>query len=131
MTFVPIKSLHILLYLLPSAVCYNLCSHATTTGNFLCHHLTNVHLVHCHLLTTLCIYLQIPFSKFYLAAKGRIQDKQEKIELTKISYVGITLADAYNGPFNLEVDYIGLYYDSNHQQDFAYEMYEVPSYMLY
>ena len=77
-----------------------------------------------------CLF-QIPFSKFYLAAKGRIQDKQEKMQLDKISYIGITLADAYNGPFNLEVDYIGVYFDSNHSQDFAYEMYQVPSYMIY
>jgi NADH dehydrogenase [ubiquinone] 1 alpha subcomplex assembly factor 1 len=68
---------------------------------------------------------QIPFSKFYLSAKGRIQDKQEAIQLSLIRWLGITLADAVTGPFQLEIDYIAVVYDSTHPHSFEYEMYPV------
>lgn len=70
-------------------------------------------------------FFQIPFSKFYLSAKGRIQDKQEAIQLSHIRCLGITLADAVTGPFQLEIDYIAVVYDSAHPHTFEYEMYPV------
>lgn len=68
---------------------------------------------------------KIPFSKFYLSSKGRIQDKQEAIQLNSIASLGITVADANPGSFQLELDYIGLIYDSTHTETFEYEMYPV------
>lgn len=73
---------------------------------------------------------KIPFSKFYLSAKGRVQDKQEAVQLDRVSTVGITIADSNPGPFELHIDYIGLIFDENHMDKFEYEMYEVPSYVF-
>lgn len=68
--------------------------------------------------------VKIPFSKFLLSFKGRVQDKQTPIPLSFITAFGITLMDKIPGNFSLEVDYIGLYFDANHTEEFAYEMYK-------
>ncbi|XP_012255267.2 complex I intermediate-associated protein 30, mitochondrial [Athalia rosae] len=68
-------------------------------------------------------YVKIPFSKFFFASKGRVQDKQEPIPLDSIVNFGITAGDKVTGPFHLEIDYIGVIYDPNHKEEFAYEMY--------
>lgn len=64
--------------------------------------------------------------------RGRVQDKQRPIPLDQISSVGITAAGRVlmDGPFNLEIDYIGLEYDPLNEEEFAYEMYRVPQYIL-
>lgn len=70
---------------------------------------------------------QIPFTKFFLHHKGRIQDKQYKINLQEIKTFSITLMDQNNGPFSLEIDHVGCMRDPNHAGDpFAYETYRVP-----
>lgn len=74
--------------------------------------------------------LQIPFSKFFLSSKGRIQDKQCPIPLHRVTNFGITLGDKINGPFQLEIDYIGLEYDPNHYEEFAYEMYKTDKFIV-
>ncbi|XP_014675949.1 PREDICTED: complex I intermediate-associated protein 30, mitochondrial-like [Priapulus caudatus] len=68
--------------------------------------------------------VRIPFSKFFLAFKGRIQDKQSALPLGNISGLGITCMDAIPGSFQLEIDFIGVYYDAHHTEKFAYEMYK-------
>lgn len=77
-------------------------------------------------------YLQIPFSKFFLASKGYIQDKQCELIGSRVSRFGITAAGLIDtdGPFSLEIDYIGLDYDPNHNEEFAYEMYQVPKFIV-
>ncbi|CAH0552003.1 unnamed protein product [Brassicogethes aeneus] len=75
-------------------------------------------------------YTRIPFSKFFLASKGRVQDMQTSMPLDKITSFGITAAERFEGDFALEIDYIGLEYDPNHVEDFAYEMYEMPKYIV-
>ena len=51
-------------------------------------------------------------------------------QLDDIKGVGITLADGHTGSFHCEIDYIGLYYDANLNEEFEYEMYDVPQYKI-
>lgn len=69
--------------------------------------------------------VRIPFSKFFYSSKGRIQDKQFALSTDRISSFSITLGDKVNGPFSLEIEYIGLEYDPYQRETFAYEMYEL------
>nr|XP_020649439.1 complex I intermediate-associated protein 30, mitochondrial isoform X2 [Pogona vitticeps] len=66
----------------------------------------------------------IPFSKFFYSVRSRIQDDQHPLLVDKISTLGFTLADKVDGPFQLEIDYIGLIRDGAHSEDCAYELYE-------
>lgn len=68
--------------------------------------------------------LQIPFSKFFLSSRGRIQDSQHPLWLDKINTIGFTLGDKADGPFQLEIDFIGLNNDCAHTEEFAYELYK-------
>jgi NADH dehydrogenase [ubiquinone] 1 alpha subcomplex assembly factor 1 len=61
-----------------------------------------------------------------LASKGRVQDNQGPLPLERITSFGITAGDKINGPFRLEIDYIGLEYDPSHTEVHAYEKYRVP-----
>ncbi|XP_023568395.1 complex I intermediate-associated protein 30, mitochondrial [Octodon degus] len=67
------------------------------------------------------VFFQIPFSKFFFSNKGRIRDAQYKLLLDKISSIGFTLADKVDGPFFLEIDFIGVFTDPAHTEEFAYE----------
>ncbi|NXG43664.1 CIA30 protein, partial [Psilopogon haemacephalus] len=74
--------------------------------------------------------IKIPFSKFFLSSRGRVQDSQHPIWLDKASFLwaictlGFTIGDKVDGPFQLEIDFIGLLNDRAHTEEFAYEMYE-------
>ncbi|XP_054707410.1 complex I intermediate-associated protein 30, mitochondrial-like [Uloborus diversus] len=69
--------------------------------------------------------IRIPFSRFYLTSKGRIQDKQCPMPLYQVNTVCI-LAAGVPGPFRLEIDYIGCHVDHRHKEIFAYELYKLP-----
>ncbi|XP_010131879.1 PREDICTED: complex I intermediate-associated protein 30, mitochondrial [Buceros rhinoceros silvestris] len=71
--------------------------------------------------------IKIPFSKFFLSSQGRVQDNQHPIWLDKISTIGFTIGDKVDGPFQLEIDFIGLLNDRAHTEEFAYERYEKKS----
>ncbi|KAM6202761.1 complex I intermediate-associated protein 30, mitochondrial isoform 1-T1 [Rhynchocyon petersi] len=64
---------------------------------------------------------KIPFSKFFFSNQGRIRDAQFQLLLDKISSIGFTLADKVDGPFFLEIDFIGVFTDPAHTEEFAYE----------
>lgn len=68
--------------------------------------------------------VKIPFSKLFLAHRGRIQDNQHHLWLDKINTVGFTLGDKADGPFQLEIDFIGVCQDYAHTEEFAYEVYK-------
>ncbi|XP_013917579.1 PREDICTED: complex I intermediate-associated protein 30, mitochondrial [Thamnophis sirtalis] len=68
--------------------------------------------------------IEVPFSKFFFTSHGRIQDGQYAIWPDRISTLGLTLADKVDGPFQLDIDFIGLYSDQSHTETFAYELYE-------
>lgn len=67
-----------------------------------------------------------------MASKGRVQDRQCRIPLDKITSMGISVAGraGHEGAFNLELDYIGLEFDPLHTENFAYEMYKMPKYVV-
>nr|KAF6388015.1 NADH:ubiquinone oxidoreductase complex assembly factor 1 [Myotis myotis] len=65
--------------------------------------------------------VKIPFSKFFFSNQGRIRDAQFQLLLDKISSIGFTLADKVDGPFFLEIDFIGVFADPAHTEEFAYE----------
>ncbi|XP_028837197.1 complex I intermediate-associated protein 30, mitochondrial [Denticeps clupeoides] len=68
--------------------------------------------------------VKIPFSKFFLSSRGRIQDDQHSLWLDKVNTIGFTLGDKADGPFQLEIDFIGVCNDPAHNEDFAYEVYK-------
>jgi len=67
---------------------------------------------------------KIPFSKFYFANKGTIQDSQIHLDKSQISLFGITLGDNNEGRFRLEIDYVAVEYDITHTEQSAYEQYK-------
>jgi NADH dehydrogenase [ubiquinone] 1 alpha subcomplex assembly factor 1 len=76
--------------------------------------------------------VRIPFSKFFLASKGRVQDKQCPVVLNRITNVGFSVGakGGYDGDFRLEIDYIGVEFDPNYREEFAYEMYKQDRYIV-
>ncbi|KAK1791272.1 hypothetical protein P4O66_013278 [Electrophorus voltai] len=68
--------------------------------------------------------VRIPFSKFFLSSRGRIQDQQHVLWLDKVNTIAFTLGDKVDGPFQLEVDFIAVCIDNAHTEEFAYEQYK-------
>lgn len=75
---------------------------------------------------------RIPFSKFFLASKGRVQDKQFPIPLNKVTNFGFSVSSrgGFEGNFNLELDFIGLEFDPDTTEEFAYEMYKQDKFIV-
>uniref|UniRef100_A0A915KWR7 NADH:ubiquinone oxidoreductase intermediate-associated protein 30 domain-containing protein n=1 Tax=Romanomermis culicivorax TaxID=13658 RepID=A0A915KWR7_ROMCU len=80
-------------------------------------------------------YIKIPFSRFYKASHARILGDQwpllvgrdvENVQAPIVS-MAISLYDLNDGPFNLEIDWIGLYQNNTHREEFAYESYKPPN----
>ena len=70
------------------------------------------------------LFLQVPLSKFLMSYKGRVQDRgQHLVPRHNVRTFSITLMDGHPGPFQLDIDYIGLVYDAYHNNIFHYEMY--------
>lgn len=67
-----------------------------------------------------------------MSSKGRVQDKQSALPLNRVTSLGISVGSraGHDGPFSLEIDYIGLEFDPLHTEEFAYEMYKMPKYTV-
>ncbi|XP_055615975.1 complex I intermediate-associated protein 30, mitochondrial [Toxorhynchites rutilus septentrionalis] len=76
--------------------------------------------------------VRIPFSKFFLSSKGRVQDIQGRVPLNRITSVGFSVGarGGHDGQFRLEFDYIGVEFDPANQEEFAYEMYKQQKYIV-
>lgn len=74
------------------------------------------------------VILQLPFSKFIFSNRSYIQDTQVPIPLCDVAWIGIALTDDIDGPFNLEIDYIGLENMTSHMEEHAYETYNFDYY---
>uniref|UniRef100_A0A914N1J0 NADH:ubiquinone oxidoreductase intermediate-associated protein 30 domain-containing protein n=1 Tax=Meloidogyne incognita TaxID=6306 RepID=A0A914N1J0_MELIC len=68
----------------------------------------------------------IPFSRFFYTFGGRIMDRQLKFYQNCASSIGITLMDNLEGPFRLEIDFIGVTNDRTHTEELAYETFNTP-----
>uniref|UniRef100_A0A914HGC6 NADH:ubiquinone oxidoreductase intermediate-associated protein 30 domain-containing protein n=1 Tax=Globodera rostochiensis TaxID=31243 RepID=A0A914HGC6_GLORO len=68
----------------------------------------------------------IPFSRFIYTIEGRIMDVQYSLDPRMASSIGITLMDRINGPFRLEIDFIGATHHISHLEKHAYETYNTP-----
>ncbi|XP_078034342.1 complex I intermediate-associated protein 30 [Augochlora pura] len=70
-------------------------------------------------------HVKVPFAKFLFATKGVIQNDQEPMPTSTITNFGITLGDKIEGPFQLEIDYIGVCYDPAVFESCAYETVDI------
>ncbi|OAF70453.1 putative complex I intermediate-associated protein 30, mitochondrial [Intoshia linei] len=67
---------------------------------------------------------EIPFSKLVLSSSGLIQDIQEVFNPIATKFMGFSLADRIEDDFCLDIDFIGVYYNADHDEYCAYESYE-------
>lgn len=74
-------------------------------------------------------YAKIPLSKFFHVSHGRVSDRQFRVTPRSIKNIGITCMDGVEGPFSLEIDFIGVLKDKESTEDFAYETYRIPKYV--
>lgn len=42
-----------------------------------------------------------------MGSKGRVQDKQNRMRLDRVTHFGISCGDKIEGPFDLEIEYVG------------------------
>lgn len=71
--------------------------------------------------------VRIPFSKFVFLYKGFIQDQQGGLDSRRVKFVALALEDYIDGPFAIEIDYIGLVRDTKSIfERSAYEHYSFP-----
>lgn len=68
--------------------------------------------------------VKIPFSRFVFSSKGYIQDRQLPIDKNLVNSIGLTVMDTYDGPFQLEIDYLGVLHEKTHNPTFEYEQYK-------
>lgn len=66
---------------------------------------------------------KIPLSKFYHTSSNIIHNRQFPANLGTMRLLSFTLMDDIEGPFSLELDYIGLYFDEQQNEVFDYELY--------
>lgn len=68
---------------------------------------------------------RIPFSKFIFNYKSFTQDIQDSLPIYSIKFVSVVLHDKVDGPFSLEIDYMGLRFESRaHKEVSPYENYK-------
>ncbi|CAH8514101.1 unnamed protein product [Schistosoma turkestanicum] len=66
---------------------------------------------------------KIPLSKFYRTNSNLVHSTQFPANLGNMRLISFTLMDDIEGPFSLELDYIGLYFDQEQSEAFDYERY--------
>ncbi|KAK6639016.1 hypothetical protein RUM43_007286 [Polyplax serrata] len=75
---------------------------------------------------------KIPFSHFFLCTNTVVSKfKSSTIQLNYIARIGFTLSDNIDGPFKLELDYVGLENIPNHDRTSPYELYATDKYKAY
>jgi len=62
-------------------------------------------------------------------SKGRVQDRQYLLPKDRIASLNIA-AGRVDGPFSLEIDWIGVECDPTFKEQFAYENYQMPKYIV-
>jgi len=71
--------------------------------------------------------IRVPFQKFVFCYKNLAQDQQSPLPAFKVKFVAIALQDRNDGPFSLEIDYMGLRQDDYGTEEFSpYETYQFP-----
>lgn len=66
---------------------------------------------------------KIPLSKFYHTSSSIMHYRQFPVDLGRMRLLSFTIMDDIEGPFSLELDYIGLYFDEQQSEVFDYEQY--------
>jgi NADH dehydrogenase [ubiquinone] 1 alpha subcomplex assembly factor 1 len=74
-------------------------------------------------------HAKIPFSKFFHLSQGRISDVQYPFSKKQIKNIGFTCMDDVDGPFSLELDFIGVLRDNEFTEEFAYETYRTEKFV--
>lgn len=73
--------------------------------------------------------VKIPFSKFFHVTHGRVSDRQYRFVDNDVTNIGFTVMDGIEGPFSLEIDFIGVLKDEELKENLAYETYKTAKYI--